>query len=478
MKDTFDRTRIKNDDRTLNKETIRKYEDPDYKRAAEEYERLAKYNRKLYQQERKEKQNAGKAAAGMAADAARRAGNTAKSAGRRAVHHAKSLKQAEKDQRRREKRGANRRRREEPAYENRAYEYGTPEAAAVSRSRRGRHTRWNKKKVIRNIIVLLLVLFLVFVVYFCSVVSHFDKVKTSSDQFAIDPQVARDLSGYRDIAILGVDARKGEPLDGSRTDAIIIMRIKKINGDIQLISIMRDSYLKMKDSDNKLILDKITHAHHYGGGVDTCAALNRSLDLNIREFVIFNWQAVADTVDDLGGIEVDVKKNEIRDLNKWGPETAYNVGGTYEKITTTGKQTIDGVQATTYCRIRKTSGGDTGRGDRYKKVMSAVLKKIATSPGSLNKLATNVFPDIRTNMGQAAMLTAVLRAPGYQIDASYGWPKDYYGGLLGNGIWYAVPQTLSTNVKWLHKKAFDQDDYQPSDTCEEISNEIRYYTGI
>lgn len=99
---------------------------------------------------------------------------------------------------------------------------------------------------------------------------------------------------------------------------------------------MRDSYLKMEYMDGSMVLDKITHAHHYGGGADTCAALNRSLDLNIEEFVIFNWKAVADAVDCLGGVEINVKENEISDMNTWGPETAENTGGTYTEITSAG----------------------------------------------------------------------------------------------------------------------------------------------
>ena len=75
--------------------------------------------------------------------------------------------------------------------------------------------------------------------------------------------------------------------------------------------------------------------------------LNRNLDLNIKEFMIFNWGAVADMVDTLGGIEVDVKSNEIHDLNKWGPETAKNVGSKWHPITKTGNLTINGAQATT-----------------------------------------------------------------------------------------------------------------------------------
>ncbi|MEA4923469.1 MAG: LCP family protein [Eubacteriaceae bacterium] len=489
MKNTFDKTRVNGNGEKLNKETIRKYEDPEFKKAAEEYERMARNGngngggshartpkpkpQKSYDPNRK------KSLRRAEADEAKRYGRSGQN-GAAGMHAGKPA--------------GNPYGGDNNAYDNNRNAYaggydnsggdgfgsggGNNGGGGGGAYPRKRKRRLNPKKVIRNIIIILLVLFAAFVVYFLSITSHLDKVDTDKSEFAIDSQVASDLKGYRNIAILGVDARKGESLDGSRTDAIIIMRIKKSNGDMQLISIMRDSYLKMADTDGKLILDKITHAHHYGGGVDTCAALNRSMDLNIKEFVIFNWQAVADTVDTLGGIEVDVKKNEIRDLNKWGPETAENVGGTYTKITKTGKQTIDGVQATTYCRIRKTSGGDTGRGNRYKKVMSAVMKKAVTSPGKMNDLATKVLPEIRTNMSQMQLLSAVLRSPGYSIDKSYGWPKKYYGGLLGNGIWYAVPKTLESNVSWLHKKAFDQDDYTPSDTCSEISNEIMYYTGI
>ena len=290
--------------------------------------------------------------------------------------------------------------------------------------------------------------------------------------------MADELSGYRNIAVLGVDARAGEGYDGSRTDAIIVLSIKKSTGDIKMISVMRDSYIKIADADGNLMLDKVTHAHHYGGGVDTCAALNRSLDMNISEFMIFNWKAVSDAVDALGGIDVNVKKNEIRDLNHWGPETAENVGGTYKKITSTGEQTIDGVQATTYCRIRKTSGGDTGRTRRYKKVMSAVMKKAMTSPLKLYKLGKDVLPEIRTNMSQGQLLTAMLRAPGYEIKKNIGWPEDYYGGIIFNGLWNAVPTTLESNVKWLHRKAFEQSNYKPSKTCLDISQEIINTTGL
>lgn len=358
-------------------------------------------------------------------------------------------------------------------------------AASAYRGGRSRHNgkkgkkyRWNKKKVVRNILLLILIAALLLTGVFFYLTRNFDKVDTKNGDFGIDSQVADDLSGYRNIAILGVDARADEGYDGSRTDAIIIMSIKKSNGDIKLISVMRDSYLKMEYFDGTMILDKITHAHHYSGGINTVAALNRSLDLNIEEFVIFNWKAVADAVDCLGGVELDVKENEIGDLNTWGPETGENVGREYTEITQAGKQTLDGVQATTYCRIRKNSGGDEGRSDRYKKVMSAVMKKALTHPTKLGELSNTVFPNIRTNMSQIEMFTAALRSPGYDIKGNINWPKDYYAGLLDDGLSYVIPVTLTSNVTKLHEEAFGQSGYTPSETCKQIEEDILWDTGI
>lgn len=337
--------------------------------------------------------------------------------------------------------------------------------------------RFRPGKLVRNILALVMVLLVAFTGLFFGLTGNFDRMENDRSTFAIDPQVDKDLSGYRNIAILGSDARADEGYDGSRTDAIIVLSIRKLTGEIRLISVMRDSYLRMEYTDGSQILDKITHASHWKDGANTCASLNQSLDLNIDEYVMFNWKAVADAVDCLGGIEINVRENEIGDMNHWGPETAENVGREYVAINETGKQTLDGVQATTYCRIRKNSGGDAGRTQRYKKIVAATMKKAMLQPWKLKALSDTVFPQIRTNMSQMQMYTGVLNAPRYRMGKGINWPKDYWSGDLG-GISYVVPTTLESNVKRLHEKAFGQENYQPSDTCIQINQEISWDTGI
>ena len=87
------------------------------------------------------------------------------------------------------------------------------------------------------------------------------------------------------------------------------------------------------------------------------------------------------------------------------------------------------------------------------------------------------MPKVRTNMTQFQVATLMLRSPMLDMEKGVSWPKTFYGGVIG-GVWYAVPATLSTNVKWLHRKAFDQNGFSQSGSVSKISAEIVNRTGI
>ena len=339
----------------------------------------------------------------------------------------------------------------------------------------------NKGKKVKKVILILILLVAVCAgaaYYYIDVqMGKMAHVDTNKAEFEIDRQVAKDLKGYRNVALMGIDARKGEDAKNCRTDAIIVASLDKKTGDVALISVMRDSYLEMDSSTGDIMYDKATHAHVYGGPVNTCKMLNKSLDLNISEFVVMDWNSVADTVDALGGITVDVKDNEIWDLNHWGPETAANTDRTWTEIYNTGKQKIDGAQAATYCRIRKNSGGDTGRTERMRKVVMAILKEVKSNPTKITTVADKVLPEVRTNMSTLDITSLLPQVIKFDIKDSIGYPFNYYGGSV-NGSWKAVPTTLSENAVRLHKEAFKQDDYVPTARLEQISQNIISNTGI
>lgn len=339
-----------------------------------------------------------------------------------------------------------------------------------------------KKRIWPKALVVLLVLIGVCAAgayYFIDTqLSKFDYVETDYEEFGIDEGVADKLDGYRNIAILGTDERQGESSETSRTDAIIIATVNEDTGDITLTSVMRDSYLLMDSRYGESFLDKATHAHAFGGPVNTCKMLNQSLDLNISEFIVMDWVSVADTVDALGGITIDVQENELADLNKWGPETASNTGREWTEITSTGEQRLDGVQAATYCRIRKTSGGDLGRTERMKKVVMAVLAEAKSHPTKITSVTDSVLPEIRTNMNTSAFTSLIPKLLDFNISKSVGYPFNYWGGIMDDGIWYAVPTTLEENNARLHEEVFGDTDYQMSNKAAEINQKIINETGI
>ena len=279
-----------------------------------------------------------------------------------------------------------------------------------------------------------------------------------------------DVDGYINILLLGVDSRDMENIKGTRSDMIMIASINKETNDVKLTSVYRDTYLKMGDTST---YDKITHACVYGGPEMTIKSLNQAMDLNITNYAIVNFKAVADLVDAIGGITVDVQQGEIYQLNKYTKATARNIGRKdYNLVKEPGVQTLEGVQAVSYGRIRKGVGDDFKRTERMRIVVSKVFEKAKTMPFSdLKKIIDMMVPQVKTNLAMNDILALGIRLPQYNISTGSGWPYKWSTGTI-NKISYVFPAGLSNNTTMLHQEVFGQTDYIPSSTVNAISSEI------
>ena len=278
------------------------------------------------------------------------------------------------------------------------------------------------------------------------------------------------LSGYRNIALLGIDSRADDYGLGNRSDCIIIASLNQDTKDIKLISVYRDTYMQVENK-SKTILDKVTHAYSYGGAQNALKALNTNLDLNITEYVTVNFDAVIAAVDAMNGVTIDIDSSELKYINDYIDATSSSSGIKSSHITTTGKQTLDGVQAVAYSRIRYTAGGDYKRTERMRTVIEAMLSKAKTlSLGQLNKLVDTILPRVSTNITATEILALAPSIASLNITESMGWPYETKGITLDR--WYGVPVTLESNVEKLHKEVFGQSDYVVNDTIKSISNQI------
>ena len=331
------------------------------------------------------------------------------------------------------------------------------------------------KKKLLTVLLVVAVIIMAIVLMLTGILGKVGKIDINKDNLGINQQVAKDLKKYRNIVLLGVDARDMDDYENCRTDAMIMVSIDKKNNEIRQISVYRDTYVYANEEYG---YDKITNIHAYAGTEGTMHALNENLDLNIEEVVVVNWKAVANAIDALGGIEIEVLDSEINELNKYMNETARSIGGTATKVEKAGVQTLDGVQAVTYSRIRKDAAtGDYRRNERMKIVVSATVEKALKNPWKIPKAANVALPQIRTNMSTGDMMGAMMAFLTKDMTDSVGWPFDTSGWTAYNGAWCGVPVTLNSNVTELHEKYFGQAGYTPTERVQEISAEISARTG-
>ena len=329
------------------------------------------------------------------------------------------------------------------------------------------------------LIILLAGLVLTGYLYVNGKLNLMQSIQLDKSKLGISQETEERLSGYRNIAIFGIDSREDEYGEGYRSDCMIIASFNYETKEIKLVSIYRDTLLKF-DSDYGLSqgLDKATHAYACGEETMAINMLNTNLDLNISEFVTVNFQSVADTIDALGGITINIEQNEIGYMNEYIDATSKLVNKKSKHITKAGVQELDGVQAVAYSRIRYTAGGEHKRTERMRVVLEAMLNKLKTkSVGELNTLADKLLPSIRISSTlKDDLFTFIPYLPDMTISNSIGFPYETIDEKI-NGIYYGVPINLGENVTKLHQDLFGDEDYVLPESVKAISDTITEVSG-
>lgn len=278
--------------------------------------------------------------------------------------------------------------------------------------------------------------------------------------------------GYMQVALFGVDSRQGELSKNTRTDSIIIASINQDTGEVKLVSVFRDTYLNLSND----TYNKCNSAYAKGGPEQAIQMLNMNLDLNIENYITVGFKGVVDTVNSLGGVNIDITKTEISHLNNYQSCIAEDLGITnYTEVTNTGLQTLDGLQACAYCRIRYTAGDDFKRAERQRTVLTQMTEKAkAASTTTLTGIATDAFSNVSTSFDLNDILDVASNVSKYTIVGSEGFPFEDYRttGTIGNKGSCVVPTDLATNVSQLHNFLFGVENYEPSGTVKECSEKI------
>lgn len=94
----------------------------------------------------------------------------------------------------------------------------------------------------------------------------------------------RDVLGeYTTIALFGLDNREDSTYNSGNSDVIMVARIDKETKEVRLVSVYRDTFLKMADLENREAFSKANAAYAVGGPKQAVRMLNTNLDLDIAE---------------------------------------------------------------------------------------------------------------------------------------------------------------------------------------------------
>ena len=292
-------------------------------------------------------------------------------------------------------------------------------------------------------------------------------------------EVYKDTGLYTNIALFGLDAREGESIEsGVRSDSMMVASINNETNEVKVVSIFRDTLLKQQDG----TFDKANAAYSYGGPQEAIALLNRNLDLDIKNYMSVDFKALSDVIDALGGMELELTAEEVVHMNNYCVETSEVTGKDYERIEpeVAGTYHLNGVQATSYARIRATAGGDYKRAERQRLVIEKIVEKAQKANlKTLDKIIDVVFPQVSTSFSSKDLIGIAANALSYQLGETQGFPysiadTDVVDGYEGS---YVVPSDFDGDVKKLHEFLFNEKDYQVSDTVKEISHEIDVMSG-
>ncbi|MBC8053452.1 MAG: LCP family protein [Sphingobacteriaceae bacterium] len=245
------------------------------------------------------------------------------------------------------------------------------------------------------------------------------------------------------IALFGLDKRPADKYGNS--DAIMIISISEAANKLKLSSIMRDTYVKI----DSVGMDKINAAYRIGGPQLALKTLNQNFNLHIKDFVSVNFNGMANVIDALGGVNIPVKKEEVRWLNSYLDENNKDSRVKPPYISKSGPQTLNGKQAVAYTRIRQV-GDDYERTQRQRVILSLLLKKLKSSGTSeYPNIVSKILPFVETSIPKFQLLT--MGAKVYMNnnirtieEKRFPLHTESHGKMI-NGTWYLDADMKATS---------------------------------
>ncbi len=272
----------------------------------------------------------------------------------------------------------------------------------------GQPARKKRHRGLRRFLTAVLVLLLAVTALWYVTISHlYDKVEYTPTEILTDQPMKEE--GVTNILLIGNDSRAGGG-DG-RSDAMILVSISNRTKTIYLTSLLRDIYVEIPGHES----NRLNAAYAFGGPELLLETIKQNLDIEVNRYVQVNFQAFANLIDAVGGVELELTNEEVQLVNAYLNE--YNllenrpIDTDYLPTDASGLLHLNGPQALAYSRNRYI-GSDFGRTERQRKILEAVFHQLPASMlTNLDDLIDGILPNLTTNISRSECYTLSLDAP-------------------------------------------------------------------
>lgn len=278
---------------------------------------------------------------------------------------------------------------------------------------------------------------------------HFEEIASASE-------LPMQEDGVVNILLIGNDSREnGE--DG-RSDAMILLSVSNQTKTIYMTSLLRDMYVEIPGHDG----NRLNAAYSFGGAELLMETVEKNFDIPVNRYVLVNFEAFANLVDAVDGIELELSSEEIEYVNGYLVE--YNMltnrpqGTDNMDTSVSGLVHLNGPQALAYCRNRYL-GTDFGRTERQRKVLTAIIKKLpAALVTNSGELIDGLLPNLTTNLTKTECYRLSLMASKLLtydiISDSIPQPGTYKDATIRKMSVLEVD--FDANIKYLKEKIYGE----------------------
>ena len=283
-----------------------------------------------------------------------------------------------------------------------------------------------------------------------------------------------EMADIDDFVIINTGLEDCKTVEKKNIRNLTVMHFADNQKNVYPIQVQSMTYARFEESGTKYKLEggMIREAFSHDKPEVLFNALNNMADLDVSRYLVVNYGTIVRLVDRMQFIRLNVKQDDIEEINKNQKEIQEKLKiGTIKEIKVPGSQQLNGLQAAAFAMM-KGKGGDSKHDRKQTTNFTKVVGKIIANMKESNMADLMKDKDIifegDNNIDNDYLVQMAARLLSYKKMDRVTWPSNYVFKTY-DGTRYKFANTVSENARKLHVEAFGETGYEISERVKECN---------